>query len=360
DYCDRFQLSQKLYGREQEIATLHTTFEQVSTSSASSVGSLVLIKGYSGVGKSALVRELYRPMTVKQGHFITGKYDQGQSPIPYQAFSQAFNQLCQYLLTESPEQLAYWRTTILHAAKANGQLLIDIIPDLELIMGAQPPVAALGGQEAQNRFQRVFRNFVQSLAQPDHPLVLFIDDLQWADSASLKLLLTLFENPAGEGRDHSGLMLIGAYRNNEVDASSHPLTHALAAIAQQGTVPITIELDSLPLSAVNSWIADTLDCSICRSGPLAALVYEKTQGNAFFITEFLKMLHADKLLYLAAVSAEPSLADRSPALIKHKGVATNTIEQQFQWQWDIAQIKAQNITDNVVDLMTKKLGDLPL
>lgn len=356
DRCDRFQLSQKLYGRELEITTLQQIFAQVSLPLIATEEialtheqswQMVLIKGYSGVGKSALVRELYRPMTVQQGHFIAGKYDQGQSPIPYQAFSQAFNQLCQYLLTESADQLAQWRNIILQAVKANGQLLIDIIPDLALIIGPQPPVPETGAAEAQNRFQRVFHSFVRSLAQPDHPLILFIDDLQWADSASLQLLKTLFEPPADENDVGQGLMLIGAYRDNEVEAH-HPLLRTVTELAKKGAVPTVIELNNLPLSAVNDWIAETLDCSPQKCYPLATLVYQKTQGNAFFTAEFLKTLHAEQLLALSPASPiQPPTAE----------------EQQTgnrpRWQWDIEQIQAKNITDNVVALMTQKLVHLP-
>ncbi len=348
DQSDRFQISQKLYGRESEIVTLQQIFSQVSSPLTTDevapaheqLWQLVLIKGYSGVGKSALVRELYRPMTVQQGHFIAGKYDQARSPIPYQAFSQAFNQLCQYLLTESAEQLAYWRNLILQAIKANGQLLIDIIPDLALIIGPQPPVVETGAAEAQSRFQRVFHSFVRAIAQPNHPLILFIDDLQWADSASLQLLNTLFEPPADDNEAGQRLMLIGAYRDNEVE-THHPLFCAVTELAEKGATPTVIELNNLPLNSVNDWIAETLDCSPQKCYPLAKLVHQKTRGNAFFTAEFLKTLHVERLLSLSSKTEEQQ-AKNEP-----------------HWQWDIEQIKAKNITDNVVVLMTQKLVDLP-
>ncbi|MEL7332396.1 MAG: diguanylate cyclase [Cyanobacteria bacterium J06560_2] len=365
DRLSRFQLSQDLYGREKDIALLTQVFDQVSrvppqhpVEPASEMPSeygwqLVLISGYSGVGKSALVRELYRPLgqalgrTVgrteggdEQGHFVTGKHDQtqekGSSPVPYQAFSQAFNQFCRYLLTESAEQLNYWRNTILQAVKTNGRLLTDIIPDLALVIGPQPPVPEATTAEAQNRFQRVFYNFVRSLASSAHPLVLFIDDLQWADSASLQLLQSLFDRPIDDGKAAQGLMLIGAYRNNEVDAA-HPLMHAITALAEKGIEPTTIELDNLPVDAVNAWISESLDCLPEQSRPLATLVHQKTLGNAFFTAEFLKTLYSGNLLKMVE----------------------DAKEQTAQWWWDIDQIRLQNITDNVVELMTQKLVDLP-
>lgn len=374
DRLSTFQLSQELYGREKDIALLNQVFAQVSTPSSSlsfpsemassaqsksqaqsqaqsqnqsqaqSQWQLVLINGYSGVGKSALVRELYRPLSrslaTRQGHFVTGKYDQSQevgaNSIPYQAFSQAFNQLCRYLLTESPAQLAYWRETILHAVGTNARLLTDIIPDLALVVGPQPPVATVTTAEAQNRFQRVFLNFVRAIAHSEHPLVLFIDDLQWADGASLQLLQSLFDYAASENNTAQGLMLIGAYRNNEVNAH-HPLTHTVDALAEKGINPTVIELDNLPVSAVNAWIAESLDCLPEQSQSLAELVHEKTLGNAFFTAEFLKTLYSERLLKMADEKTH------------------NTV----QWQWDTDQIRLQNITDNVVDLMTQKLADLP-
>jgi len=377
DRLSTFQLSQELYGREDDIAQLNQVFAQVSTplsnrtvaaeqpsrstpskscsQSCSSSRSqsrlqsclqwqLVLIKGYSGVGKSALVRELYRPLScsfgARQSHFITGKYDQsqanGSSSIPYQAFSQAFNQLCQYLLTESADQLAYWQNTILKAVGTNARLLTDIIPDLALVIGPQPTVALATAAEAQNRFQRVFHNFVRAIAKSEHPLILFIDDLQWADSASLQLLQSLFDSAADAGDAAQGLMLIGAYRNNEVKAN-HPLTHTVSALAEKGVEPTVIELDNLPVSAVNAWIAESLDCAPEQSQSLAELVHQKTLGNAFFTAEFLKTLYGKRLLKIVEGA--------------HQG--------PVQWCWNAEQIRQQNITDNVVDLMTQKIADLP-
>jgi diguanylate cyclase (GGDEF)-like protein len=331
DRCDRLQLSQEIYGREAALETLQTKFSEISNGEG--LSQLVLVSGYSGVGKSALVQELYRPMTVKQGYFISGKFDQGNH-VPYEAFSQAFNQLCRYFLTESSQQLTAWRSAILQAIKTNGQLLIDIIPDLELVIGPQPPVPVVGTQEAQNRLQRLFFSFVQAISQCDHPLVLFLDDLQWADCASIQLIETLFST-ADTAHDIQGLMVVGAYRINEVEAH-HRLMVAAQRLQAQSAAITCLELDNLPLTAVNAWLADTLDCSMEESRSLAQIVYEKTHGNAFFTAEFLKNLYAKKLLSFSPTgnSAQPT------------------------WQWDIANIRRQNITENVVDLITQQLVEL--
>ncbi len=236
DVSDKFQLPQKLYGRESEIQSLLSAFAESSIQSQ-----LMLIAGYSGIGKSALVQELYKPITEKRGYFISGKFDQYQRNIPYSAIVRAFQGLVKQLLTESESQLNQWRDNLLGAVGVNGQVIVEVIPEIELIIGQQPEVPELGPNESQNRFNLVFQNFIKVFTQPEHPLALFIDDLQWADGASLKLMQLLM------GSRSPGLFLIGAYRDNEVSAA-HPLMLTLDEIAKTGAVIQRISLAPLRLN----------------------------------------------------------------------------------------------------------------
>ena len=322
DISDRFQIPQKLYGRSREIETLRAAFQRVSNGTSE----MMLVTGYSGVGKSALVNEVSKPMTAKRGSFISGKFDQYQRNIPYEAISQAFNELCNQLLTESTAILNEWQQKILAAVGNNGQVLIDVIPNLELVIGQQPPVAQVEPQEARNRFNWVFQEFIKAISLPCHPLVLFIDDLQWADSASLTLLKTIMSD-----KDIQYLLLVGAYRDNEVN-DTHPLMMTLNDIKKELGIFSTIHLDNLTNSDVNALISEALACPPTDSQALTDLVYTKTQGNAFFTIEFLRSLYAEGLL-----SFEPKAR---------------------RWQWDVAEIQAKDITDNVVELMARKIGKL--
>ena len=322
DLSDRLNIPPKLYGRDSERASL------LAASSRACQGGceMVLVAGYSGVGKSALVQEVYKGITDKRGHFIAGKFDQYQRNVPYLALTQAFNELCDHLLSESPQSLSQWQAKIMAAVGRNGQVLSDVIPNLELLIGKQPAVAQVGAQEAQNRFNLIFQNFIQAISQPEHPLVLFIDDLQWADSASLSLMKRLMHNAKCQN-----LLLIGAYRDNEVD-ESHPLLITIEAIKAQPVSLERIPLNNLRQNEVNALIAETLHLPAQSSQPLSDLVYAKTQGNAFFTREFLKSLY-------------------------HNGFLSFE-HQSRTWQWDVAQIQAQNISDNVVELMAGKIGQL--
>jgi diguanylate cyclase (GGDEF)-like protein/PAS domain S-box-containing protein len=347
DFSGKFQIPQKLYGRENEINDLLQAFERIAQSKHQQEGNsnsslsqdfklnktdkskieLILVAGYSGVGKTALVREIHKPLTSKQGYFAAGKFDQLNRNIPYSGFSQAFNDFCNTLLTEAPEKLIHWRNTILKAVHNNGQILIDIIPQLELVIGSQPPVAEVDPQEAQNRFNLVFQNFLRALCQPTHPLVLFIDDLQWADSASLNLLSTLMRDT-----ENQAFLLIGAYRDNEVDAY-HPLMKTVTELKKNEVTVNTLFLQNLSQHDVKSLIAETLHAQADKVEALTYLVYEKTQGNAFFTQEFLKSLY-------------------------EQGLLTFEVQTQ-QWQWQIEKIAKKAKTDNVVDLMASKIGKLP-
>ena len=226
DIINKFQIPQKLYGRDAEVAHLLASFERVAnpTSQGSFEGGreegagespsgseLMLIDGYSGVGKTALVREIYKPLSEKQGYFISGKFDQLQRNIPYSAIVSAFSELIQQLLSESKTRLEQWRQKLLDVLGINAQVVIDVIPELELIIGKQPETAILGAIEAQNRFKLVFQRFITAFCAEEHPLVIFLDDLQWADSASLKFIELILSQ-----QNTQYLLLIGAYRNNEV------------------------------------------------------------------------------------------------------------------------------------------------
>jgi tRNA A-37 threonylcarbamoyl transferase component Bud32 len=220
DIADKFQIPQKLYGRETEVETLLTAFERIAAGEAKGA-ELMLVAGYSGIGKSALVQEIYKPITEKRGYFIAGKFDQFGRNIPYSAVVSAFAGLVRQLLSESEDQLQQWQNKLLTALGTNGQIIINVIPEVELIIGKQAPVPEVGATEAQNRFNRVFQKFIRVFGSKEHPLVIFLDDLQWADSATLKLIKLMMTDA-----DTQCLFLIGAYRDNEVN-STHPLMMAL-------------------------------------------------------------------------------------------------------------------------------------
>ncbi len=323
DFSGKLQIPQKLYGRENEINALLQAFERVSEG----ISEMMLVAGYSGVGKTALVNEVHKPMTEKHGYFAAGKFDQFHKNVPYSAISQAFNQFCRYLLMESAETLANWQTKILDAVGSNGQIIIDVIPDLELVIGEQPAVAKVGSTETQNRFQMFFLNFVKVLCEPDHPFILFIDDLQWVDLASLGLLKSILLD-----NEISLLLIIGAYRDNEVD-STHPFVMAVDELQKINVSINTIFLANLQQEDVNHLLQDSLSYEALLSQPLTDLIYQKTEGNAFFTHQFLQTLYDEALLRFDF--------------------------GQFKWQWNVEQITAKNITDNVVYLMAKKIDKLP-
>ncbi|QQE64209.1 serine/threonine protein kinase [Leptolyngbya sp. BL0902] len=323
DYPVQFRLPQRLYGREADLKRLLAGFEAMRQGGH---GPFVLVTGYAGIGKSALVGELHRPVTEAQGYFAAGKFEQFQRVTPYSAWIKALGELLRQVLAESTERLDHLRAQLLDALGHNGQVLIEVIPDLGLILGPQPPVPTLAPAEAQNRFENLFQRFVRVFAQPDHPLVLFLDDWQWADSASLRLLRLVL----GDSQCQS-LLLIGSYRSNEV-GPTHPLMRLLTTLAQEGLVPTTLDLQPLGLGHIRQLLQDALASDGPTVQPLAELVLAKTNGNPFFVNEFIKTLATDGLLQF-----DPS---------------------QRGWRWDLAQIQAQDITDNVVVLMTDKLKKL--
>lgn len=322
DISNKFKISQKLYGRKSEIDQLLTTFEMVSQGSTE----MIVVAGYSGSGKSALVNEIHKPIVQKKGYFISGKFDQFKRNIPYACLIQAFQDMIRQLLTESQTQLHIWKQKLLAAIGTNGQVIIDVIPEVELIIGKQPSVPELSPTESQNRFNLVLRKFLGVFTKKEHPLVIFLDDLQWADSASLKLIELFITNINSQY-----LLMIGAYRDNEV-SPTHFLMKTLGKIQSAGINISTIIVHPLNLEDVQELIADTLCCSIEELKLLAKLVFNKTNGNPFFVTQLLQSLYTQKFLLF-------NFSTRC-------------------WQWSIAEIKKVEITDNVVDLISTKIERL--
>jgi predicted ATPase/GAF domain-containing protein len=336
DLSSELQIPQKLYGRAAEIASLKAAFARVS-STPGVAPELMLVSGYSGVGKTTLVQEIYQPITEKRGYFISGKFEQFQRNIPYSAVVNAFSNLVKQLLGESQPALRQWRSRLLGALGENGQVIIDVIPEMELIIGKQPAVTEATGTSAQNRFNLVFKNFIRVFCSPQHPLVIFLDDLQWADSASLKLLELVMLDA-----DLEYLFLIGSYRDNEIN-QTHSLTITLEELRRQGVIVNQIQLEPLALEQVSQLIADTLNSTPAAVQPLAALIWQKTNGNPFFINEFLKTIDAENLLVF------------NPA-----GYTTTTPDQNQQlWQWNLKEIERISSTENMVKFMIAKIEKLP-
>jgi predicted ATPase/signal transduction histidine kinase len=323
DASDRLLIPERLYGREREIDRLLASFSRVV---AHGTPELVLVSGYSGIGKSSIVNELHKALVPSRGLYASGKFDQYKRDIPYVTLAQAFQSLVRALLSQSEVQLGRWRESFSEALGSNGQLIVNLVPELELIIGKQLPVTELPPQEAKNRFQMVFRRFLGVFARQEHPLALFLDDLQWLDSATLDLLEHLVTH--SEVRH---LLLVGAYRDNEV-GPSHPLICTLAALRQADARVHEIVLAPLGLDAIGRLVIDALHCEPEHARSLAQLVHEKAGGNPFFAIQFLIALADEGLLAFDSIAAV--------------------------WAWDINRIRAKNYTDNVVDLMLGKLKRL--
>lgn len=321
DFSHELRIPQKLYGRAAETAILIETLGRVRRGSVE----LLLVSGTSGIGKSALVRESNKLLALG-GHFVSGKFDQIARSVPYAAFSRAGSDLIRAILTEPPTALARWRQKILDALGPNGRLVIDLVPELELVIGPQPKAQELGPTESQHRFERAIQEFLFAFASPRHPLVLFLDDLQWADPASLRLLQLVL---ADRHRGH--LLVVGGYRDNEV-GSDHPLRLALADLRGAGATVHEIRLEALKLADIGQLIFDTLGSRSEDVLPLARLVLSKTDGNPFFVNQFLTALHKDALLSFDSGGR--------------------------RWTWDLARIEDSGATDNVVEFVLAKLNRL--
>ncbi|MDM9581586.1 trifunctional serine/threonine-protein kinase/ATP-binding protein/sensor histidine kinase [Nostoc sp. GT001] len=323
DMCDRFIIPDKLYGRKKEVRSLLKAFERVASGSSE----LMLVAGFSGIGKTTVVNEVHKPITQQCGYFIKGKYDQFNRNIPFSAFVQAFRSLMGQILSASDTELAHWKEQMLAAVGENGQVLIEVIPELECIIGSQPPIIELVGSASQNRFNLLFGKFIRVFTKKEHPLVIFLDDLQWADSASLNLLkLLMSESEAGY------LLVLGAYRDNEV-FSAHPLMLTLNEIRKQGVNLNTLMLAALNELDITSLVADTLQCSNNIAAPLSHLVYQKTQGNPFFTIQFLYGLHEEECIFFNRSSG--------------------------YWQCNLTQVTQLALTDDVVEFTIRRLQRLP-
>ena len=319
DISPRFQISQKLYGREEEVAQLLAIFERVGQGATE----MILVVGYSGIGKSSLVNEVHKTILRQRGNFISGKFEQYKRDIPYASLIQAFQGLMRQFLAESEVQIQIWQKKLLEALGSSSQVIIDVIPEVELIIGKQIPVPLLGATESQNRFNLVFQKFIGAFAKKEHPLVIFLDDLQWADLASLKLIELLMTD---RGRQY--FLMIGAYRDNEV-SPTHLLRQTLEQIHKVGSRVNIIPISPLSFDKVNQLIANTLNCSTEEVKPLAELVLNKTDGNPFSLKQLLQSLYVEKLLSFDSI--------------------------RKRWQWNIEQIQAVEISSNVVELMIGKI-----
>ncbi|HYZ84620.1 MAG TPA: serine/threonine-protein kinase PknK, partial [Bryobacteraceae bacterium] len=324
DTPDHLQIPEILYGRAREIETLLASFDRIMKGGDPE---LVLVCGYSGLGKSSLVSELHKALVPSHGLFASGKFDQNKRDIPYATLAQAFQSLIHQLLSKSEAELREWREALYEALGPNGLLMTDLVPELKLIIGEQPPVPELPPQDAQRRFHLVFRRFMAVFARPEHPLALFLDDLQWLDAATLDVV----EDLLVQG-NMQHLLLIGAYRDNEVD-SAHSLIRRIHAIRNAGVMVQEIILAPLRLEDLGQLIADSLRYEPESTTELAQLVHDKTAGNPFFAIQFLSALGEEGLL----------------AFDHEKG----------RWSWDLNRIRAKGYTENVADLMVGRLHRLP-
>jgi histidine kinase len=323
DVSERFEVPQRLYGREVEAKKLLEAFSRACRGSRE----FFLVAGYSGIGKSALVQEVHRPITEHRGWYCAGKFDQFRRDLPYQALIDALRDLMRQLLTESAERITEMRQKLLAALGDNGRVIIDVVPELEAIVGPQSEVADVGPTEAQNRFNGVFKNFIRVFAQPEHPLAIFIDDLQWADIPSLKLLEVLLGDPSS-----GHLFVVGAYRDNEV-YEGHPLLDATTAIEAGAGALGTITLAPLSKETVTALVADTLRAPAVDAVAVGGLIHQKTGGNPFFVKELLRSLYRDGIIEF----------DRGAG----------------RWTCDEGALSQVALTDNVVELVAGKLQTLP-
>lgn len=324
DTTSIFQIPEKLYGREKEINELFSAFKEVEATGKSKV---TLISGYSGVGKSSLIQEINKPITASHGYFLSGKFEQFNKNIPFSAIIQIFTKIIQHLLGESNEVIEVWKSKILTALEANGKIITDIIPELEYIIGKQPDYQELTGQENMNRFFIVFKKFINAFTSKEHPIVIFIDDMQWADNASLNLLSNLLKDS-----NIQFFYIMLAYRYNELN-STHPFSQMLMNLREEGVAIEEIQLQPLKIESVAEMISDTLHLPAKTINPLARVLFQKTHGNPFFLIELFKLLYANKNIYYD--------------------------ENKKTWNWDIQEINKLQISHNVIELLIQKIQTLP-
>lgn len=320
DFNEQFQFPQKLYGRTTEIASLLQAFKLTLLGHPS----WLIVSGYSGVGKTELIQEIQHPVVHAQGHFISGKFDQYQRSIPFSAIIQAFRDLMHQILSEGASKVDFWKKQLSDALGTQGAVLIQVIPEVQWLMGPQPPVPELPSSENEARFQKVFQKFIEVFAHPQHPLALFLDDLQWIDSASLRFLQQL-KNSKGI----PSLLVLGSYRDHEV-SSSHPLRIML----DEGKAVPEIHLDALSVEHVSQLLADMFDQKPEEVEGFSRTIHQKTNGNPFFVQQFLYTLYQEGIL---SFSSDAKC-----------------------WEWDLEKAVQMGFSDNVIDLMSHNLKKLPL
>lgn len=317
DIYNKLQVSQKIYGRKKEFEQILRSFDEVCKGASQ----IMLLSGYPGIGKSSIAGEVHKQILEKNGFFISGKYDQYKANIPYSAFIEAFQDLIRQIMTENDDTIAMWRERLKTTLGNNAGVILDVIPELRDIIGDSIPIQEFDSQETQNRFNFFLQRFISLYASANTPLIIFLDDLQWIDPASLQLLEMILTNLKTEG-----LFLIGAFRNNEV-TPLHPLLTTLQRISKNGAIVSQIEIGPLSHESVNEWIADTLHTSFDLAKPLSELVFSKTHGNPFFTNQLLIYLYEENLLFA----------------------------KDGAWNWNLDKIRALDVSDNVIDLLITKL-----
>ncbi|MGH8000699.1 MAG: ATP-binding protein, partial [Brasilonema sp.] len=346
DMSDRFFIPEKLYGRQHEVETLLAALARVTGSRTTE---MILVAGVPGVGKTAVVNEVHKLIAQQRSYFIKGTFDRLKRDIPLSGLIQALQNFIEQLLSKADAEIQQWKAKILSALGEQAQIIIDVLPKLELIIGKQPIVTELSGNAAQHRFNFLFQKFIQVLTTKEHPLVIFLDNLQWADVASLKFLqffmsgsdvslknLTLsyplLEDKKRDDETEGGLLIVGAYRNNEI-SRNHPLYLTVNEMRKTKAIIHSLNIETLNQANSNRLIAETLCCAETVAIPLNQMVFAKTKGNPFLINRFLKFLY-------------------------YEGI----IQFNFDighWQCDLAKVKALALTDDVVEFMVLKMEKLP-
>lgn len=322
DHATTFQISEQLYGRESEINLLLSEFNKAVQGSVE----LTLISGQPGVGKSAIVQEIQKSLVLKDGFFISGKFDQFKRNIPYEPIVQALQKLISEISSKKQNELIHWKNLIQKAVGLNGKLIIEMIPQLKTLIGPQPDILEVGLNEGKNRFDYLLQSFIQVFATEKHPLTICLDDLHWADLASLEFLTSLLTNPATHH-----LYVIGTYRINEV-TDSHQLTVMFDTLKKFDFIFEIIHLMPLKIHQIESLLKDTLRTSK-GIDELTQLCFSKTQGNPFFLNQLLLSLYQERLIYFDLLYGK--------------------------WGWDIRKIQLKEISDNVVVFMSSKILELP-
>ena len=323
DIPEWLNIPNRIYGRDAEKMVLGNIFERITMG----FSEMVLISGYAGVGKTALIEEVFSPVLHRDAFFIEGKYEQFKQDMPYSGIIQAFRSLIKMLLTEKKDKLELWKNNLLNSFGINGQAVVNVIPEIELIVGKLPAIPSTGPLESRNIFNNVFQELFKVFSSEEHPLVIFLDDLQHADLASLSLLETIIT-----GEDINNFLFVGSYRDDEVD-DHHPLKRMIENVRKAGIVTTSVQLKPLTINEVNNWVSDILSAEKEKSLELSKCIIEKTAGNAFFVIFFIKKLYHDHILKFNSSAGG--------------------------WEWDIEKVLAIGFTDNVIDLLVERLNSMP-